>query len=103
MIRTSRIGSGPTSSAPASSVRRGAGSTGRLRGPPATAATDAALLRIEILRVGKQIVRVGTNVNQISRSLHRGPAQVPEDLATRLDQVAALVAATRTLIGERTS
>ena len=42
MIRTSRIGSGPTSSAPASSVRRGAGSTGRLRGepPPALLADD---------------------------------------------------------------
>ena len=71
--------------------------------PPAAAAAAAAKLRADILQLGNQIARVGANINQISRSLNRGPAQVPEDLATRLDQVAVLIAATRALIGETTS
>ena len=70
--------------------------------PTAAAVVEAAQLRAEIVELGNQLARVGTNVNQISRNLHRGPAHVPEDLATQLDQVAALVAATRVLIVERT-
>ena len=69
--------------------------------PPA--ATEAVQLRADIHRLGNQIARVGTNLNQISRSLNRGPVQAPHDLATRLDQVAALVTATQALIGDRCS
>ena len=71
--------------------------------PSATDETDAARLRIEILQLGTQVARVGININQISRNLHRGPAQVPDDLATRLDHVAALIADTRKLIAVRGS
>ena len=73
------------------------------RPPAETAASEAVRLRVEVLRLGTQVARVGANINQIAKSLHRSPAQVPDGLAARLDEVAGLVQSARELIAEKVS
>ena len=67
-----------------------------------TAATETAKLRADVLDLGAQLARVGSNVNQIARAMNRAPVVVPDELAGQVRDLAGLLTTVRQMIAKRT-
>ena len=67
-----------------------------------TEAAETAKLRADVLDLGAQLARVGSNVNQIARAMNRAPVAVPDKLAGQVHELIGLIKTVRQMIAKRT-